>query len=118
MSYSPYTTAREIKASIVRKEISATEVMAETLARMEALEQTLNAFVTPMPEQAMEAARAADRLLAEGGEPGPLHGIPISVKDLINVGGVRTTFGSRAMEKTSSRTTHHRSSEHARRERA
>ena len=99
MSYSAYTTAREIKASIVRKEISATEVMAETLSRIEALEPTLNAFVTPMPEQAMEAARAADRLLAEGGEPGPLHGIPISVKDLINVGGVRTTFGSRAMEK-------------------
>ena len=98
MGYSAYATAQEIKASIVRKEISATEVMAETLSRMEALEPALNAFVTPMPEQAMEAARAADRLLAEGGEPGPLQGVPISVKDLINVGGVRTTFGSRTME--------------------
>ena len=98
MSYSAYATAREIKASIVRKEISATEVMAETLSRMEALEPTLNAFVTPLPELAMEAARTADRQLAGGGEPGPLHGIPISVKDLINVGGVRTTFGSRTME--------------------
>ena len=98
MGYSAYATAQEIRDRIVRKEISATEVMTETLSRMEALEPTLNAFVTPMPELAMEAARTADRLLAGGGEPGPLHGIPISVKDLINVGGVRTTFGSCTME--------------------
>jgi Asp-tRNA(Asn)/Glu-tRNA(Gln) amidotransferase A subunit family amidase len=98
MGYSAYATAQEIRDSIVRKEVSATEVMDETLSRMEALEPALNAFVTPMPEQAMEAARTADRMLAGGGEPGPLHGIPISVKDLINVKRVRTTFGSRTME--------------------
>jgi Asp-tRNA(Asn)/Glu-tRNA(Gln) amidotransferase A subunit family amidase len=97
MSQNSYVSAKEIRGRIVGKEVSATEVMAETLSRMEALEPTLNAFVTPMPERAMEAAREADRLLAGGGEPGPLHGIPISVKDLINVGGVRTTFGSRTM---------------------
>jgi Asp-tRNA(Asn)/Glu-tRNA(Gln) amidotransferase A subunit family amidase len=94
---SDYATAQEIRDRIVAGEVSAAEVMAKTLARMEALEPTLNAFVTPMPEQAMEAAREADRLLAGGGEPGPLHGVPISVKDLINVGGVRTTFGSNTM---------------------
>ena len=98
MGYSAYATAQQIRDRIVRKEVSASEIMAETLSRMEALEPTLNAFVTPMPELAMEAARTADRLLAGGGEPGPLHGIPISVKDLINVGGVRTTFGSCTME--------------------
>jgi Asp-tRNA(Asn)/Glu-tRNA(Gln) amidotransferase A subunit family amidase len=94
---SNYATAQEIRDRIVGKEVSATEVMAETLSRMESLEPTLNAFVTPTPERAMEAAREADRLLAEGGEPGALHGVPISVKDLINIGGVRTTFGSRTM---------------------
>ncbi len=97
MGYGTYATALEIRGSIARKEVSATEVMAETLSRMEALEPALNAFVTPMPEQAMEAAGVADRALADGEEPGPLHGVPISVKDLINVGGVRTTFGSRTM---------------------
>ncbi len=94
---SNHATAQEIRDRIVGKEVSAAEVMAATLSRMEALEPTLNAFVTATPERAMEAAREADRLLAEGGEPGALHGVPISVKDLINVGGVRTTFGSRAM---------------------
>ncbi len=97
MGQNSYVSAKEIRDGIVGREVSATEVMADTLSRMEALEPTLNAFVTPMPERAMEAAREADRLLAEGGEPGPLHGVPISVKDLINVGGIRTTFGSRTM---------------------
>jgi Asp-tRNA(Asn)/Glu-tRNA(Gln) amidotransferase A subunit family amidase len=92
-----YATASEIRTAIVRGEASAVEVMAGTLSRMEAVGPVLNAFVTPMPEYAMEAARAADKLLAEGREPGPLHGVPISVKDLINVGGIRTTFGSRTM---------------------
>jgi Asp-tRNA(Asn)/Glu-tRNA(Gln) amidotransferase A subunit family amidase len=97
MSQDAYATAQEIRERVVGKEVSATEIMAETLSRMESLEPMLNAFVTPTPERAMEAAREADRLLAEGDEPGPLHGVPISVKDLINVGGVRTTFGSRTM---------------------
>ena len=97
MGRDSYVTARDIRDRIVGREVSAAEVMAETLSRMETLEPTLNAFVTPTPERAMEAAREADRLLAEGGEPGALHGVPISVKDLINVGGVRTTFGSRTM---------------------
>jgi Asp-tRNA(Asn)/Glu-tRNA(Gln) amidotransferase A subunit family amidase len=92
-----YATASEIRAAIVGGEVSAAEVMTETLSRMETVEPILNAFVTPMPGQAVEAARAADELLAEGREPGPLHGVPISVKDLINVGGERTTFGSRTM---------------------
>ncbi len=97
MGQNSYVGAKEIRDRIVGKEASATEVMAETLSRMEALGPTLNAFVTPMPDRALAAARDADRLLAEGGEPGPLHGVPISVKDLINVGGVRTTFGSLTM---------------------
>ncbi len=97
MGQNSYVSAKEIRDRIIGKGLSATEVMSETLSRMEELEPTLNAFVTPMPERAMEAAKEADRLLAEGGEPGPLHGVPISVKDLINVGGVRTTFGSRTM---------------------
>jgi hypothetical protein len=56
-SHSTYASAQEIRDRIVRNEVSATEVMAEPLSRMEALEPTLNAFVTSTPERAMEAAR-------------------------------------------------------------
>ncbi|MGI8649832.1 MAG: amidase [Rubrobacter sp.] len=92
-----YMTALELRSAIASREVSAAEVMDSTLFRMEALEPHLNAFVTPMPEEATKSARAADDALYDGKTPGPLHGVPISVKDLINVGGVRTTFGSRLM---------------------
>lgn len=97
MEDTAYASALEIRSAILEKEISAEEVMVSTLARMSKLQPSLNAFVTETPESALESARAADAALASGEPPGPLHGVPISVKDLINVGGVRTTFGSRLM---------------------
>ena len=92
-----YGTALELRSAIARGELSAVEAVSSSIERMGKLEPTLNAFVTPTPEIALAAAREADKRLARGEEPGPLHGLPISVKDLINVGGVRTTFGSRLM---------------------
>ena len=97
MEDAAYVSALELRSAIVRGELSAVEVVGASIERMEKLESTLNAFVTPTPEIALAAAREADGKLARGEEPGPLHGLPISVKDLINVGGVRTTFGSRLM---------------------
>jgi Asp-tRNA(Asn)/Glu-tRNA(Gln) amidotransferase A subunit family amidase len=93
-----YMSALELRTAMLNKKISAVEVMNATISRMENLEPTLNAFVTQTPELALDAARAADDALAKDGPIGPLHGIPISVKDLINVGGVRATFGSRIMK--------------------
>ncbi len=90
-------TALEMRAAIAARKLSAVDLMTETLDRMESLEPILNAFVTPTPESALEAAQAADKAMASGKSLGALHGIPISVKDLINVGGVKTTFGSRLM---------------------
>ncbi|HEX6988013.1 MAG TPA: amidase, partial [Bacillota bacterium] len=66
-----------------------------TLARIEALQPQLNAFVTVMAEEARRQARALEQELADGLPPRPLHGIPIAVKDNIDVAGVRTTAGSR-----------------------
>lgn len=97
MKDTAYASALEIRSAILEKEISAEEVMVSTLAKMSKLQPSLNAFVTETPESALESARTADAALASGEPPGPLHGVPISVKDLINVGGVRTTFGSRLM---------------------
>lgn len=92
-----YTSAIELGKAIAKKEVSPVEVMKQCLQRMEALEPKLNCFVTPMPEQAMAAAREAEKVVLAGEALGALHGIPISVKDLIAVGGVKLTFGSRAM---------------------
>ncbi len=64
------------------------------LDRIAAQNPTLNAFILVMAEQAMEEARYADRELAAGRDRGPLHGVPISVKDLVDVGGVPTTAAS------------------------
>src|SRR5262249_17870053 len=58
----------------------------------------LNAFILVTAEGALEQARQADRELAEGRDRGPLHGVPISVKDLFDVEGTPTTAGSRVRE--------------------
>lgn len=92
-----YTNAIELGKAIAKKEVSPVEVMEQCLERMEALEPKLNCFVTSMPEQAMAAARQAEKAVLAGEALGALHGIPLSVKDLIAVGGVKLTFGSRAM---------------------
>lgn len=94
-----YTSALDLSQAIASRDVSPVEVMQHCLRRMEALEPSLNCFVTPMPEQAMAAARQAERAVLAGEPLGPLHGLPISVKDLIAVGGVPMTFGSRVMAK-------------------
>jgi aspartyl-tRNA(Asn)/glutamyl-tRNA(Gln) amidotransferase subunit A len=87
-------SATEIAAAVRAREITATAVVHAFLDRIERLEPRLNTFVTRTPELALEAAERVDRLLAQGRDPGALAGVPISVKDLIAVGGVRQTFGS------------------------
>ena len=90
-----YMTALELKSGIATREISPVELVEDSLRRMEALEPTLNCFAATTPEMALDAAREAER--APGGERGPLHGLPVSVKDLIAVGGVECAFGSKVM---------------------
>ena len=70
--------------------------MQATLARAERFDQKLNCFATYTPELALEAAKKAEQDLMTGGTIGPLHGLPISVKDLIAVKDLKLTFGSRA----------------------
>jgi amidase len=76
------------------REISAREVIAAHIERIEAADQAVNAVVTRCFEQAMAKAAAADQVLARGEPPGLLHGLPVAHKDLIEVAGVRTTYGS------------------------
>ena len=87
-----YMTALEIRHLVSTKQASAVEVVRAALDRLDYLEPTLNAFVTRTPELALEAAREADAEVMKGAALGPLLGVPISVKDLIDVADVRTTF--------------------------
>jgi amidase len=92
-------TATELGAMIRARELSAAEVMEACLDRIERVNPKVNAIVTFTPERALEAARAADDALARGLAAGPLHGLPVTHKDLALTRGVRTTFGSPIFER-------------------
>jgi len=78
-----------------RKEASPAEVVEAVLDRLERVNPTINAFVTVLADQAIQAARQAQEQLAHGTDDLPrLHGIPLTVKDLTDTSGVRTTYGS------------------------
>lgn len=89
-------SACELVAGIRRGQISALELMQAYWRRIEELNPKLHAIVTLVPvEQALEAASAADRAVSRGERTGLLHGLPIAIKDLMDVAGMRTTFGSK-----------------------
>ena len=87
-------SAVELARSLRNREVSAREVLAAHLARIEETDPAINAIVTLEPERALAQARAADEALVRGEPVGPLHGLPIAHKDLADTAGVRTTYGS------------------------
>lgn len=89
--------AMELCSRIARREISPVEVTRRALDKAEATQASLNAFFFLMPEKAMTAARAAEAAVMRGDPLGPLHGVPVSIKDLITIGGERCAFGSRCL---------------------
>ncbi|MEX2650681.1 MAG: amidase family protein [Alphaproteobacteria bacterium] len=89
-----FTPATALAPMIRRKEISPVELIDAVLARIEALEPRLNAFATLTAESARVAARAAEAAVMKGGTLPPLHGIPVTIKDLAQTAGVKTERGS------------------------
>ena len=81
-------------ARIRTRAISSEDLMLAHIHRIEEVNPVLNAVVEPLFESALAAAREADQVLSRRGVSGPLHGIPVSVKDSIDVKGVRTTAGT------------------------
>ena len=89
-----FMTATELTRRIRKKELSAREVMAAHIAQIERVNPKVNAIVTFLPERGLGGADAADEKLARGEVVGPLHGLPIAHKDLVDTKGIRTTRGS------------------------
>jgi aspartyl-tRNA(Asn)/glutamyl-tRNA(Gln) amidotransferase subunit A len=89
----PFTIG-ELSRQIRDRSISPVELTHDCLDRIEKLNPILNAFITVSAESALERARIAEREIYRGHYLGPLHGIPIGLKDIIDVAGVRTTAAS------------------------
>ena len=85
-------------AQIKNREFSPVELTELMLARIDRLNPELVAYVTVAREEALSDARAADAEIRDGKYRGPLHGIPLSIKDNIATRGIRTTAGSKVLE--------------------
>lgn len=97
MSHLADLTATQMASAVRAKEVSPVELVDAVLQRIDD-RSDLNAFITVTHEEARAQARLAEDKVVTGGELPPLHGVPYSVKDLLNTAGVRTTMGSRLFE--------------------
>ena len=97
-SESAYWTIAEAAAQLRRGKLSPVELTQSALSRMEKLNPRLNAFITITAERALRDAKAAEREMRRGKYRGPLHGVPITLKDNIWTRGVRTTAGSKILK--------------------
>jgi aspartyl-tRNA(Asn)/glutamyl-tRNA(Gln) amidotransferase subunit A len=91
-----FTSATRLAAMIARREISPVEVVGAVLARAQRLQPVLNIFAMLRAEPAMQAARAAEASVMRNDVLGPLHGVPITIKDNVAIGGVPMRNGSLA----------------------
>jgi aspartyl-tRNA(Asn)/glutamyl-tRNA(Gln) amidotransferase subunit A len=93
-----YMPALELGEAIRAKKVSPVEVVDAVLARIERLNPTLNAYCTVTAAAARAAAKEAEAVVMRGDVLGTLHGIPVSIKDLVTTKGLRTTHGSKLYE--------------------
>ncbi|HYT34307.1 MAG TPA: amidase [Ktedonobacteraceae bacterium] len=93
----PYLSIREASEDIRSGMTTPTELVAEALERIELLDGEIQAFITVLPEQAYAEAEKAETEQRTGFYRGPLHGVPIAIKDIIAVKGVRTTAASQVL---------------------
>src|SRR5262245_62356416 len=92
---------RQAGACLRAGEFSAVELAESTLRRIEETESAIHAYVCVFADEALETARRADAELRAGTDRGPLHGIPVGIKDIFDVRGVPTKCGSRVRQRVS-----------------
>ncbi len=93
-----YMSAWDLSGLIRDRQVSPVDVVEACLDRIAATEPTLNSFITALPDQARVGAKRAEEEIIRGNYRGPLHGIPVGLKDLFNTAGVRTTSGTRVYD--------------------
>ena len=93
-----YLGIAEAAELIQKKTLSPVELTDAILARIEAVEPKVHAFATVLPDQARQDAKAAEAEIQRGQYRGPLHGVPIAIKDIIYSKGVATKAGSKQMQ--------------------
>ena len=94
----PFLTAAALAGLIKSREVSPVEATQAYLDRIDRIDSTLNSYITVCGEQALDEARQAEREIATGGYKGPMHGIPVAVKDQFYTKGVLTTGGSNILK--------------------
>jgi amidase len=91
-------SATDATRMLSRKQITSRELTEMLLERIDSVNPALNAVVELRREAALQEAAAADEAIARGGDVGPLHGVPMTIKDSINVAGLHTTWGNPAFK--------------------
>ena len=86
-----YAKINEISERIRERKVSPGEVVKASLERIEKLDPKLNAFITVLADEALEQAKAAEAEIKAGDWRGPLHGIPVGIKDFYDTAGIKTT---------------------------
>ncbi len=93
-----FTPAVQLRDMIRNKLISPVELVGIFLDAIEKINPKINAYITVVPEMALRAAKDAESAIIRGEKIGPLHGIPVAIKDVTMTAGIRTTFGSKLFE--------------------
>ena len=93
----PFLTVTELSQMIQGKEVSPVEVTEAYLERIDSLNFKFNSYLTVCRKEALDAAQDAENAIAQGNYLGPMHGVPVAVKDQLWTKGIRTTVGSRLM---------------------
>src|SRR5205809_8113468 len=95
----PFACIAELSAAFTKRALSPVEVVNALLSRIERLNPALHAFIDVYASDARLAAEAADRAIRSGHAVGPLHGVPVALKDLVDLEGRVTTGGSKVWDK-------------------
>ena len=96
----PFQTAKQLAAAVRKKKIGCLELLDLYLKRVEAYNPELNAIIATDIEGARKRAKAADKAVKAGKKLGPLHGVPMTIKESFDVAGLPTTWGDPAFKDT------------------